>query len=293
MKNYVRSAQALKTSLLKQVLRVVALVVALSTWAGGRAQAQETRPDSTSTTPNVTPAAGAAAALPSSEFETYNVSGSGVRYTAALTGIYSTGTVERIYFSTSHTANLQLSKHWLLPAAFNFSYGRQQGLLNERELLTLLTPTFQQGRVKYYLLGEGERSNLRGINVRLVTGAGVGYQLYADTLHNEVSLSQFFLYEHTNYRTGLLRQVPRGSTRLKLRATKGPVVFTALAFYQPSLTNVNRDYRANLTSGLNFNLTHHLALTLAYSYSYESIAVEGSKPANSNLTVGFTYVAGK
>jgi hypothetical protein len=36
-----------------------------------------------------------------------------------------------------------------------------------------------------------------------------------------------------------------------------------------------------------------LALTAAYSYSYESIAVEGRNPANSNLTLGFTYVAGK
>ena len=157
----------------------------------------------------------------------------------------------------------------------------------------LLTPTYQRGRVKYYLLGNAERSNLRAIDRRFVTGAGAGYQLYLDTLKNEVSVSQFFLYEYTAYMTGLLRNVPRSSTRLKLRASKGQVVLTGLAYYQPSLQDYLGDYRFNLTSGLSFTVSRHLALTAAYTYSYESIAVEGRAPGNSNLTVGFTYVVGK
>ncbi len=241
----------------------------------------------------VVAASGAAGGLPSSEFETYNVSGTGIRYTAALTGIYSSGTVERIYLTTSHTANLVLGKHWLLPAALSFSYGKQDGLLRERELLGLFTPAYRRGRLKYYALAEGEQSNLRAIARRLVGGVGVGYQLYLDSLRNEVTLSQFFLYEHTQYLEGLLRQVPRGSTRLKLRFGKGPVVFTALGFYQPSLQNVAGDYRLNATSSLSFGVSRHLALTAAYSYSYESIAVENRSALNTNLTVGFTYSTGK
>lgn len=264
----------------------------------GRAWAQVT--DSTGTiqadtsaAPVVAPAGGAAGGLPSSEFETYTVRESGTRYTATLTGIYTSGTVERIYFTTSHTGNFKLSKHWLLPTSFAYSYGKQDGLLRERELLGLLTPTYQRKRVKYYLLGDGEQSNLRAIARRFVVGAGAGYTLYADTLRNEVSLSQFFLYEHTEYLNGLLREVPRSSTRLKLRLGKGPVVLTGLIFYQPSLQDVDGDYRVNLTSGLNFTVSRHLALTAAYSFSYESIAIEGRAPGNSNLTVGFTYATGK
>jgi hypothetical protein len=241
----------------------------------------------------VSPSAGGAAGLPSSEFETYTVKASGIRYTASLTGIYSTGTVERVYFTTSQTGNFKLSEHWLLPTSLGYSYGKQDGALRERELQGLLTPTYQRGRVKYYLLANGEQSNLRAIARRFVVGAGAGYQLYTDTLRNEVSVSQFFLYEHTEYLAGLLREVPRSSTRLKVRVGKGPVVFTGLLFYQPSLQNVAGDYRLNITSGLNFNLSRHLALTAAYSYSYESIAVEGRAPGNGNLTVGFTYVTGK
>ncbi len=274
-------------------------LLALSCALPGRALAQ--RADSTKTTtvadtaaaPVVAASAAATGGLPSSEFETYNVSGQGIRYTAALTGIYSTGTVERVYFTTNHTGNLALGKHWLLPAALNFSYGRQDGVLRERELLGLFTPAYKVGRLKYYALGEAEQSNLRAIARRFVAGGGVGYQFYLDTLRNEVSVSQFFLYEYTRYLEELLRQVPRSSTRLKLRLTKGPVVFTSLIFYQPSLQNFIGDYRINSTSNLSFTVSRHLALTAAYTYSLESVAVENRRPVNTNLTVGFTYSTGK
>jgi hypothetical protein len=274
-------------------------LLALGCALPGRALAQ--RADSTSTTiaadtaaaPVVATSAGASGGLPSSEFETYNVNGTGIRYTAALTGIYSTGTVERVYFTTNHTGNLALGKHWLLPAALNFSYGRQDGALRERELLGLFTPAYKVGRLKYYALGEGEQSNLRAIARRFVVGGGVGYQLYLDTLRNEVTVSQFFLYEYTRYLEGLLREVPRSSTRLKLRLSKGPVVVTSLIFYQPSLQNFTGDYRINSTSNLSFNVSRHLALTAAYTYSKESVAVENRSPINTNLTVGFTYTTGK
>lgn len=274
----------------------------LASLAQPRLALAQTIPDSTAArapaadtaaAPVVAPSSSGASGLPSSEFETYNVSGSGMRYTAALTGIYSTGTVERIYLTTSHTGNLALGKHWLLPAAVNFSYGKQDGLLRERELLGLFTPAYQVGRLKYYALGEAGQSNLRAIARRYVVGGGVGYQFYHDSLQNEVTVSQFFLYEHTQYLEGLLREVPRGSTRLKLRFGKGPVVFTTQTYYQPSLQDFDGDYRLNSTSSLNFTVSRHLALTASYAYSYESIAVEGRSPLNTNLTVGFTYSTGK
>lgn len=278
------------------------LLVATSLLWASRALAQVS--DSTSTpspkvaadttaAPVVAASSGASGGVPSSEFETYNVSGTGIRYTAALTGIYSTGTVERMYLTTSHTGNLALGKHWLLPAALNFSYGKQDGQLRERELLGLFTPAYRLGRLKYYALAEGEQSNLRAIRRRLVGGVGVGYQFYLDTLRNEVTLSQFFLYEHTDYLEGLRRRVPRSSTRLKLRFSKGPVVFTALGFYQPSLQDFTGDYRVNANTSLSFSVSRHLALTAAYSYSLESIAVENRSALNTNLTVGFTYSTGK
>ncbi|GAB3589459.1 DUF481 domain-containing protein [Hymenobacter daeguensis] len=265
-------------------------------WRSARAQN-----DSTATAPPDTTVVNSAgsftpppAGLPSAEFETYNVDGSGVRYTAAITGLYTTGTVERVYFSTSHTGGFAV-KHWQFPAAFNYSYGRQDGALRERELLVLTTPDYRLGKWKFYALGEFETSNLRAITRRLVAGGGVGYQIYSDTLSNEVALSTFLLSEQTDYNTEplLLRRVVRNSTRLKLRASLGVVSFSEMLFYQPSLKDPGGDYRLNSASVLAIKLYKHLALNLAYTFSYESVVVQNRSPANATLSVGFAYSTGK
>ncbi|GAA4053618.1 hypothetical protein GCM10022409_45690 [Hymenobacter glaciei] len=234
------------------------------------------------------------AGLPSPEFETYNVHGNGVRYTAALTGLLTTGTVERVYFSTSHTGNYTTG-HWQFPAALSYSYGRQGGALRERELLLLLTPAYRLGRWKFYVLGEFETSNLRAIDRRVVTGGGVGYQLYADSLSNEVALSTFLLDERTNYNTEpeLQRHVVRNSSRLKARLNQKVFSFSELLFYQPSVTDPGGDYRLNSATVLAFKLYQHLALNLAYTFSYESVVVLNRARANGTLSVGFAYSTGK
>lgn len=248
----------------------------------------------TTAVPTVAPAAGGAAGLPSTEFETYNARGRGIRYTASLTGLYTTGTVERTFLSTSHTANFAFKGgRWRLPVGFNFSYGRQDGFVKERETSLLLTPSYQRGRFKGYALANGESSNLRAIDYRVVSGLGVGYQLYADTLANELSVSYFFLYENTRYVTELHRRVPRHSARVKSHFTVGPVVLDALVYYQPSVRAPFEDYRVNGNAAASVRLSRRLALTITYNYSLESINVAGRSPANTNLSAGFTYSTGK
>ena len=258
-------------------------------------------PDSTNVSPNdstVIDKAGSftppPAGLPSAEFETYNMNGNGVRYTAALTGLLTTGTVERLYFSTSHTGNFTTG-HWQFPAALSYSYGRQSGALRERELLLLTTPDYRLGRWKFYALGELETSNLRAIDRRVVGGGGVGYQLYADTLSNELALSTFLLDERTDYDTepDLQRHVVRNSTRLKARLSQKVFSFSELLFFQPSVTDPGGDYRLNSATVLAFKLYQHLALNLAYTFSYESVVVQDRARANGTLSVGFAYSTGK
>lgn len=109
-----------------------------------------------------------------------------MRDTAALPGRCTTGTMERVYFSTNHTGGFTTG-HWQFPAAL--SYGQQNGAQRrERELLLpLSTPGYRIRRWKFYALGELETSNLRAIDRRVVAGSGVGYQPYADTLSNEAA----------------------------------------------------------------------------------------------------------
>ena len=273
--------------------------VLLGLLASPAARAQDQKPTSAATPDSaVVNSAGSIApppaGLPSAEFETYNVDGTGVRYTAALTGLYTTGTVERVYFNTSHTGGYTTG-HWQFPAAFSYSYGRQDGALRERELLLLSTPDYRIRRWKFYALGEFETSNLRAITRRVVTGGGVGYQLYADSTNSAVALSTFLLNEQTDYNTepDFSRQVVRNSTRLKLRLNRGVFSASELFFYQPSLRDPGGDYRLNSATVLAFKLYQHLALNLAYAYSYESVVVQDRARANATLTVGFAYSTGK
>jgi hypothetical protein len=285
------------------IIRLVAsLLLTIGLWRSAQAQTpapadtarKATASIDTTAVPNVAPAAGGAAGLPSTEFETYNVSGRGIRYTASLTGLYTTGTVERTFLSTSHTANFAFRGGRLrLPVGFNFSYGRQNGLLNERETSLLVTPSYQRGRFKGYALGNAERSNLRAIDYRLVAGLGVGYQLYTDTLKNEINLSYFLLSEDTQYLTELHRKVLRHSVRVKTHFTIKTLTLDALVYYQPSTRSPLEDYRVNGTGTAAVRLSQHLSLNVTYNYSLESINVEGRSPANTNLSAGFSYSTGK
>ncbi|WP_210517435.1 DUF481 domain-containing protein [Hymenobacter terricola] len=260
-----------------------------------RAQTDSTATDSPdSTVVNSSGLTPPPAGLPSSEFETYNIDGTGVRYTAALTGLLTTGTVERAYFNTSHTGSFAV-KHWQFPAAASYSYGRQSGSLRERELLLLATPDYRIGKWKFYSLGELETSNLRAIDRRVIVGGGVGYQVYADTTNSEVALSTFLLDENTYYdiEPALHRHLARNSTRLKLRLNRGVFNVSELLFYQPAVRDPGGDYRLNSSTVVAFKIYQHLALNLAYTFSYESVVVQERSRANGTLSVGFAYSSGK
>ena len=247
----------------------------------------------TTATPAVAPAAGGATSAPSTDYEEYNRSGRGLRYTASLTGQYAAGTVERTLLSTTHALNLAFrGGRFRLPVGFSFSYGRQDARLRERELLLTTTPSLTRGRFKYYGQAEAGRSNLRAIDYRVLTGLGLGRTLYQDTLGQELGLSYFLLYEKTRYLNGLTRQVPRHSIRLKTKLVQGPVTFDLVAFYQPNARSPTTDYRVNGTAALGVRVSRHLALTASYVYTYERISVEGRSPTNTNLTVGVTYATG-
>ena len=274
---------------------LVSVLLLLASY-GARAQADTTatakpKPTTVSGGGSITPAP---AGLPSTEFETYNVKKTGVRYTAALTGLYTSGTVERVFFSTNHTGNLAV-KRWQFPVAASFSYGRQDGGLKEREWLLLTTPDYRLGRWKFYTLSEFEISNLRAIAHRVVLGGGVGYQIYTDTTNSEVALSTFVLDENTSFNSEppLQRHVTRNSTRLKLRLNRGQFSASALLFYQPSLANPRQDYRVNNSTTVAYKLYQHLALNLTYVYSYESVVVRNRSRANGTLSIGFAYNPGK
>jgi putative salt-induced outer membrane protein YdiY len=209
-------------------------------------------------------------------------------YNAQLTGAYSRGGVNRALLTTTQNLTFTRGQHYGLPVTGNFIYGKQDGLLKERELLLNATPYYYQGRFRAYAIGGFERSNLRGITSRLQLGAGPGWAFYSDTLGREVSISNLIIRERTNFLDGTTQLTARNSVRLKVAWSVRILTLSSTTFYQPSLADFDNYRFSNLTTAA-LKLTSHLAVNLTYNYTYESEYSEGKVPANTNVTVGLSY----
>lgn len=212
-----------------------------------------------------------------------------LRYTDQLTGTYSAGAVSRVLLNTAHTLTYARGRHFGFPLGGSLLYGKQNGLLKERELLLNLTPYYRLGRFRAYATSTYEQSNLRGIRNRTQAGAGPGWAVYVnDSLGREVIVSNLILHEITHFEEGTTRQVTRSSTRLKLAYSKGALRLASVTLWQPVLGNA-ADYRFSNATTLAVRVLAQLALNATYTYSYEQRVVENRPRGNTNLTVGVTF----
>lgn len=211
-----------------------------------------------------------------------------IRYAGQLTGQYTSGGVNRTLLATTHTLTLLRGQHFGAPITGSFTYGRQDELLKERELLFNATPYYWLGHFRAYGIGGYEQSNLRGINQRIQLGLGPGWAFYTDSLGREVSVSNLFIREATYFQDGSQRIVSRSSLRLRLVYNKGVFSLHSTTFYQPNLSGF-ADYRINQLSTLALRFTARFAITATYTYTYESRVLEGKPNDNTNLTVGVAF----
>ncbi|MDQ4140454.1 MAG: DUF481 domain-containing protein, partial [Bacteroidota bacterium] len=98
-----------------------------------------------------------------------------------------------------------------------FTYGTLNRVLAERDTyVDLFIDVFKKKKVYVFGLGTIERSNLRGIDLRQLAGAGVGFRLLQYD-HHDVSLTNAVIYESTNFQERPTITTVRNSTRLKGR----------------------------------------------------------------------------
>ncbi|MBT2557485.1 DUF481 domain-containing protein [Hymenobacter sp. ISL-91] len=211
-------------------------------------------------------------------------------YAGQLTGAYSSGGVNRTLLSTSQDITVTRGRHVGIPLHGRFAYGKQNGLLQERELLVNTTPYYWKGRFRAYALGGFEQSNLRGISRRVQLGAGPGWALYTDSLGREVAVSNLIIREQTNFLDGRTVVTARNSVRLKIAYSYRTLTFNSTTLFQPSLEKFS-NYRFSNAAAVAIKLINNLAVTLAYNYTYDSQFSEGKVPENTNITVGFSYSA--
>ncbi|MFC0183202.1 Protein of unknown function, DUF481 [Pseudarcicella hirudinis] len=217
-------------------------------------------------------------------------------YNLGLDGNFSSGNLNRKLFGTRFTVNYEN------PASIvgfftspKFQIGSTNDQLQERELFADLNSTlfYTQSDLYGLVFGSYEQSNLRKINYRWMTGIGLGFRIlggkkYPDT-RISMNISNAFLHEVTDFYTSQDKNVWRNSTRFRVKAeiVKEKLFVQNTTFFQPSLGEAY--LRWNSFSQISYKLGKHVAFTLTFENTYESINVEGVSNAQTNLTFGLNY----
>jgi len=211
------------------------------------------------------------------------------RYRFTADGTITAGNVSRTLLQFTSAVDYQLSNYFKLSSNPSFSYGKQNGVLAEREWFGDFRTTFRHEKRLYYLaFGSLERSNLRQIDHRWTAAAGMGYKLL-NRKRAYISLTDVFLYETTDFVELNDINIFRNSARLfgEYSFDKDRWTITHTAYYQPALGQYNIRWNASLSVQVKVTSTTSLRTTLANAY--ESLVVPGRKNNDLRFTIGLVY----
>ncbi|MDO1445225.1 DUF481 domain-containing protein [Rhodocytophaga aerolata] len=170
-----------------------------------------------------------------------------------------------------------------------FTYGKQNGVQAERDTyVDLFIDIYKQKKIYGFGLGTLETSNLRGITLRQLAGAGIGFRLAQDAKHT-LSVTNAIIYESTDFRERTTVSTLRNSTRLKGTHSflQNRIRFNHLTFLQPSLSDIS-NVRWNTILSLELPLSKWFALRAGFENTYESIVDETRRKNDSRITFGFS-----
>lgn len=214
----------------------------------------------------------------------------GFHYKLTADGTVTAGNVSRTLLQLGASLDWAASRFFRFASTPTFAYGKQNGLLNERELLTdFRTTLFQERRFYYLAFGSWERSNLRQIRHRLTSGGGIGYKLLSRK-NAFLSVTNVLLYEYTDFITNTEGvddvNALRNSTRVlgDYQWANGRYSLTHTIFLQPALNQPN--LRWNGILNFQMKLTSLVSLRTSVQNSYESVVVPGRKRNDFRWTMG-------
>ena len=168
-----------------------------------------------------------------------------------------------------------------------FSYGKQNGVLAERDTyVDLFIDVFKKRKTYVFGLATLEKSNLRGIVLRQLAGAGVGYRLL-QTEANTLTLTNAIIHESTNFTERPTLVTQRNSFRVKGNHVflKNKLRFSHITFVQPSLRDFS-NMRWNTLVTLELPLARWVSIRTSFANSYESEVEATRKHNDSHLTFG-------
>ena len=168
-----------------------------------------------------------------------------------------------------------------------FSYGQQNGELAERDTyVDLFVDVFKKRKTYVFGLATVEISNLRGIDLRQLAGAGVGYRLL-QTERNSLTLTNAIIHESTDFKERPTIVTQRNSLRVKgnHKLLRDKLRFSHVTFVQPSLEDFS-NLRWNTLLSLELPLTSWVSIRTSFANTYESEVEATRRHHDSQLTFG-------
>ncbi|MFD2936019.1 DUF481 domain-containing protein [Spirosoma flavum] len=211
------------------------------------------------------------------------------RYRFTADGTITTGNVNRTLLQLTSAIDYQLSNYFKLSSNPSFVYGKQNGLLAEREWFGDFRTTFRHEKRLYYMaFGSYERSNLRQINHRWTAAAGFGYKLL-NHKRAYISVTDVVMHERTDFVELDDVSIIRNSVRLygEYSFDNDRFTVTHTTFYQPALGQYNVRWNASLS--VQMKLTSATSLRTTLANAYESLIVPGRQNNDLRFTVGLVY----
>ncbi len=212
-----------------------------------------------------------------------------LRYRFTADGTATSGNVNRTLLQLTSAIDYQLSNYFKLSSNPSFVYGKQNGLLAEREWFGDFRTTYRPEKRLYYLaFGSYERSNLRQINRRWTAAGGFGYKLL-NRKRAYISVTDVIMQEYTDFIELNDVNIIRNSVRLFGEYTFDNDRFTVThtTFYQPALGQYNVRWNASLS--VQMKLTSATSLRSTLANAYESLIVPGRQNNDLRFTVGLVY----
>ncbi|MBO0952262.1 DUF481 domain-containing protein [Fibrella forsythiae] len=216
------------------------------------------------------------------------------RFRLTADGTFTSGNVNRSLLQLVSAFDVEVSKIAKLSTTPSFVFGRQSGLLAEREYFGDARLTmFYENRLYYLAFGSYERSNLRQILNRYTAAAGIGYKLVSHK-RAYISITDVLIREYTDYIELSDINIWRNSARLFGEYSFGKDRWSVshTVFYQPALSRQEGqpfNVRWNGSISVQYKFSTYLSFRSTLANSYESIVVPGRVNNDLRLTVGMTY----
>ncbi len=217
----------------------------------------------------------------------------------SLTGFWQSGNVETFIFRAKSNLSFRPWEKGVFKTRNSYIYqefGREKA---DEDILSLNFLYFNPERKVYpFLLGFVSTNFRREIDLRLLTGAGVSFQL----LQNNKNWLKFSLsseYERTDFSRAVFNKSSYdGEATLRtVRATlwvsgkyylfKDKLILSHESYIQPALGKSD-NYRWQSDLGLELPVWSFLNLKLNYINTFESVVISGQRQDDQFLTFGFT-----